>query len=230
MTSKVDQIFRAYWLPIVAVLALVALSLFFLPHRPSSPSSVRFFMLEGGIPEWYELSGTALSRAPAPQSNLVVANHEGMIVTMKIRAASSTPELWAISSTSSSVNLGKGFAAAFTDSGDLIVIAPNGLVRIDPQSAVSHQLLSNPSLSPGLSALAPDGRAAALENSVTESIDVFSIGAGGKSTAYVGSVLAVPLSVAFAGPDTFVVHDANGYEAFTIERSVISKPTALTLQ
>lgn len=206
MVSRMDRVLRAYWFPVVAFLALVALSLFLLYYRPSSSQPpVRFSLLEGGTVQWYELSGTSLSRIPAPLASVTASSTEAEAIS-------------------------KGFAAAFTAPGFAVGLAVDGVVRVGPGNGKRKVILDRPGLSAGLSAIAPDASAVALENGVTGSIDVFSIGYDASATSYIGSLPIVPLSIAFTTPTEFVVHDKDGYELFTIGKEAVSKTATLTLQ
>ncbi len=196
-----------------------------------------FVMIESGVPHWYVLSGTSLSRVSALARDTdtrfsLASRADGVSIFAQISGTSSPPELFAVPADPSKkpVDLGKGFAAAFAPKlGVVVAVTPSGVMRINPGNAGHDTLISRPGLSEGTSAISPDARMAVLANSVTGSLDAFSLDDNASATSYVGSIRLTPDAIAFVTPTEFVAHSAAGYELYTIEKGAITKMATLAL-
>jgi hypothetical protein len=125
------------------------------------------------------------------------------------------------------VDLGSGFSSAFSGDGGLVVVAPEGLVRVNPLKAGRITLISRPGVSYGIAAVSPDATLAILPNDVTHALDVFSLAPDDASAvSYVASVPSNAEAVTFLDATTFIVKTATAFTVYAVEGgAIVTKST-----
>lgn len=127
----------------------------------------------------------------------------------------------------SPVDFGPGFSSGFSGDGGLITIAPEGLVRFNPERPGRIALIDRSSMEYGVAAVSRDAKLAVLPNEVTHALDVFSLAPDDAAkVSYIASVPAEAQAVAFLTPNTFVVKTIQSFAVYAVENgAVVSKST-----
>jgi hypothetical protein len=125
-------------------------------------------------------------------------------------------------------NIGPGFDPVATASGQIVAIAPEGLIMTN--SSGSRSVLVN-SANPVFtaSAISPDGQIALLYSSTTQEFDAFSVTKINNihnplQATYLTSLKTPALGTAFLSPTTFIVEsDAHTFAQYSISQNKITK-------
>lgn len=130
------------------------------------------------------------------------------------------------------IPLGEGTGPVFLPNGDILALAPEGLVEIQPDGTRTTAIGApyGYAKDPGIFSLSPDGKYAVLPNQVTEALDVFSvIPTTPLSLSYLGSLPSMPLALGFENGQLIVQIDGTHAGLYSFSASAITPGAALTI-
>ena len=164
------------------------------------------------------LSLLTLTKNDTHQKTGLIARNDGTLVFAE--SSSTASQNWTLyslaiySSPQAFLPLGPGFDPEFSStSGAVLAIAPEGLVRVNPVENGRYTLIPRSGMTIDNAAISPNATLAVLPNSISKTLDLFSIDSVyATQVSYIGSVHdASSTAVAFISPTAFVVQDPGNH-------------------